>query len=81
MLNSQNTYMTINQVADYLSVSVATINRWRRGGGFPKARQFSAGCVRWRRADIFDWEESRATCFSMSFDSSAVECRALEDVS
>lgn len=63
-----NTYMTISQVAEHLSVSVATINRWRHNNDFPAARQFSPGCVRWRRRDILEWEESRATCFAIAFD-------------
>jgi predicted DNA-binding transcriptional regulator AlpA len=47
---------------------VATINRWRRDREFPSARQFSPGCVRWRRSDILEWEVSRATCFVSAFD-------------
>ena len=63
-----NTYMTINQVAEHLSVSVANINRWRRNRDFPAARQFSPGCVRWRRSDLVELEESRATCFVIALD-------------
>jgi len=37
-----NTYI---QAAEHLSVSVATVNRWRRNRDLSAARQFSPVCV------------------------------------
>jgi predicted DNA-binding transcriptional regulator AlpA len=61
-------YLSIAQVCERLGVSRAAINRWRKNGTFPPARQFSPGCVRWPLSAIIEWEVSRPTCFTFALD-------------
>lgn len=56
-------YMTVDQVAERLSVSTDSIWRWKRQGNFPMAIKLGAGATRWRLADVEAWEQSRQTCF------------------
>ncbi|RYH02422.1 AlpA family phage regulatory protein [Salipiger sp. IMCC34102] len=62
-------YLAVVQVADRLGVSVNSICRWKRRGGFPAAVELSANSTRWRLADIEACEASRTTCFAPSFGS------------
>jgi len=58
------TYITMKQLCARLGVSRASINRWRAGEDFPKPRQFSKACVRWRLSDVIEWEQSRPVGFA-----------------
>lgn len=42
---------TINEVSKMIKVSICTINRWTRGGDFPKPVKI-ARSTRWRKSDI-----------------------------
>lgn len=52
-------YVSINQIADRLSVTPVTIYRWIKQGRFPTGRLFSPGCRRWSVQEISDWEMAR----------------------
>jgi prophage regulatory protein len=54
---SANTYLSVNQVAERLGVSVDSIWRWTRDGDFPKPYRFG-GSTRWRLQDLLDYEDS-----------------------
>lgn len=43
------------EVAQLINVSIATLWRMRSSGKLPPTVTLSAGCVRWRRADIERW--------------------------
>ena len=51
--------LTINEVAELLGVPVATIYRWRHVGDGPPGYRIGRH-VRYRRADVETWIESRA---------------------
>ncbi len=57
-------YIGIKTVARILGVSVSTVHRLRKNTDFPKAREISERCVRWRRSQIEEWSESRTWCFA-----------------
>jgi predicted DNA-binding transcriptional regulator AlpA len=67
-MHTPETYLTIKQVCERLGVSRAAINRWRKAGTFPPARQFSPGCVRWPLSAIVEWEMSRPVCFAFALE-------------
>ena len=54
--------LTLNQVADYLSVDKATVLRWTRNPAakFPQPIQLTASTKRWRLTDINQWIETKA---------------------
>lgn len=55
-----NLYLTDKDLAARLGVSRTTPWRWAQRGTFPKPIVFSAGCTRWRLADVEKWEQERA---------------------
>ena len=55
----QTTFLTDKQVAERFGVSRGTPWRWIKEDGFPPPVKLSAGCTRWRLADIEAWEASR----------------------
>lgn len=57
-------FIDVKTVARMLGVSVATVHRLRKTTDFPKAREISERCVRWRRSQIEEWSESRTWCFA-----------------
>lgn len=63
-LDLQNTYLNVQQIADRLGVSVASIWRWKRTGSFPRAVKLGDRTTRWRLADIEAWESSRQHSFA-----------------
>jgi predicted DNA-binding transcriptional regulator AlpA len=52
--------------AELLGVSMATFNRMKAAGKLPRPIVLSAGCHRWRLAEVRDWIEA-----SCSFDADA----------
>jgi predicted DNA-binding transcriptional regulator AlpA len=52
-----NAYLSVNQVAERLGVSVDTIWRWSRGSDFPKPYRFG-GSTRWKLQELLDYEQS-----------------------
>jgi excisionase family DNA binding protein len=50
--------LTKADVAAHFGVSVRTIERWTRDRGFPCARPFAGGSVRYRLADCEAWLRS-----------------------
>ncbi len=63
-MTAEKTYLTVNEVAARLNVSVSSVWRWRRDGSFPRAVRVGAGSTRWRLADIEAWEAGLQTCFA-----------------
>ncbi|MTH77165.1 helix-turn-helix transcriptional regulator [Paracoccus aestuariivivens] len=61
---SQNLYLTVEQVARRLNVSTDSIYRWKRNGDFPTAVKIGPGCTRWRLSDIEAHENTFEACFS-----------------
>lgn len=49
-------YVTDTALAERFQVSRATIWRWAQTRRFPDPIKFSAGCTRWRLADVEEWE-------------------------
>lgn len=47
--------VSIKEVAELSGLSVPTLNRYEREGKMPKARRFSARCVRWPRPIVMQW--------------------------
>jgi prophage regulatory protein len=48
--------ISVEQVAERLGVSTATIWRWARGHtDFPRPIRLSPGCTRWQEADLETW--------------------------
>lgn len=45
----------VNLVGQLIGVSTATVWRMRSAGKLPPPVNLSAGCVRWRRADVERW--------------------------
>ena len=64
----QAIYLSVHQVAERLAVSADSIYRWRRKGGSPKAVKLGPGSVRWRLADVEQWEAARTMCFALQFE-------------
>ena len=61
MTENHVAYMSINQIAERLSITPVTIYRWIKQGRFPKGRLFSPGCRRWSVQEISDWEMASDT--------------------
>ena len=46
-------------VAEFLGLSVRTVQALRQRGGGPKYVRLSARCIRYRRADLKQWADER----------------------
>ena len=64
----QTIFLSVDQVAERLGVSTDSIYRWKRNGDFPKAVKLGPGSVRWRLADVEQWEAARTMCLVMKFE-------------
>lgn len=54
-------FLPVKAVAERYGISIETVWRWSRADqGFPKPISLSAGCTRWRLADLEAWEAARA---------------------
>jgi len=53
-------FLRVNDVADKLQVSRATVWAWSKAGKFPKPVKLGAGVTRWSEQDINDWIEIQA---------------------
>lgn len=62
MQSNEIKFLSVEQVAERLSVSPDTIYRWKRNGDFPKAIKLSAGTTRWKLEDVAEWENSLKSC-------------------
>ncbi|WP_417723386.1 helix-turn-helix transcriptional regulator [Salipiger sp.] len=58
------TYLNVQQVAERLGVSAASIWRWKRDGDFPRAVKLGGRTTRWKLADVEAWEASRQFTFA-----------------
>jgi len=47
------------EAAGFLAVDCRTLQKFRRDGGGPKFVRVSRSCVRYRIADLIDWQEAR----------------------
>ena len=65
---TQTIFLSVDQVAERLGVSTDSIYRWKRNGDFPKAVKLGPGSVRWRLADVEQWEAARTACLAMQFE-------------
>lgn len=52
------TYMTTEQLAEYLTVPVNTIYQWRHRGTGPRAARVGRH-LRWKRTDVDRWVEQQ----------------------
>lgn len=52
--------LTAREVADQLGVSTETVLRWTRRGDLPAFR-LPGGALRYRKADLAQWLDTRAT--------------------
>src|SRR5690242_6827642 len=55
---AMSTYMTTEQLAEYLTVPVNTIYQWRHRGTAPRAARLGRH-LRWKQADVDRWIEQR----------------------
>lgn len=56
-----DTYLSDTDLAARYGVSRNTVWRWsREKDDFPKPVKLSAGCTRWKLADVLRWETARA---------------------
>ena len=51
--------LTRQQLEKILGVRRSTIYKWMSNGTLPKPIKISPGCVRWRRAELVQWINSR----------------------
>ena len=47
------------EVCEYISVTRAVLNTWRREGTFPSPIRLGTKAIGWKRQDIDNWIESR----------------------
>jgi len=52
-------------------LDVNSVTRWRRNGGFPSPIKLTSGNLRWHKADLDAWLESRRVAEGGSHDSCA----------
>ena len=55
----QAIYVTDTALAERFQVSRATIWRWSQTRRFPDPIKLSAGCTRWRLAEVEEWESGQ----------------------
>ena len=55
----QANYVTDTALAERFQVSRTTIWRWAQARRFPDPIKLSAGCTRWRLADVEQWENEQ----------------------
>lgn len=54
------TYVSIKQLAARYEVHPCTIWRWMNNErAFPKPKQLSPGCTRWKLSDVVAWEKTK----------------------
>lgn len=53
-MQTLKTYLTIEEVADYLNISTGTLYQWRHRGFGPVAHKFG-GAVRYSQSDVDEW--------------------------
>ena len=58
-MDTTNTFITDSFLAERYSVHRVTIWRWVREGRFPSPIKLTAGCSRWRMADVEAHEAER----------------------
>lgn len=67
-MSTETIYLSVDEVAQRLSVSVSSIWRWKREGSFPLAVRVGRGVTRWRLSDVEAWEAQLTTCFAWKFE-------------
>ena len=55
----ENRMLSEKQVADYFSISVTTLRRYRKHGCGPKYHKLTGATVRYHRDDVVEWMNSR----------------------
>lgn len=58
-LSELATHATDLQLAARYGVNRSTVWRWTQHGKFPQPVKLSAGCTRWKLAEVEAWERSR----------------------
>ncbi len=56
---TENTYVSVTQLARRYSVDRSTIWRWVQRGTLPEPVQLSEQCVRWRNGEVEAFERER----------------------
>jgi predicted DNA-binding transcriptional regulator AlpA len=51
--------LTTQQAAKYLTLSPATLEKWRCTGGGPRFIRYSARCIRYAQNDLDSWLAQR----------------------
>tara|TARA_R100001369_G_scaffold43535_1_gene69659 strand:+ start:439 stop:666 length:228 start_codon:yes stop_codon:yes gene_type:complete len=73
-VNTENLYLSVDQVARRFGVSKDSIWRWKRNGEFPKPFKLG-GATRWRLSDLEEWESQLICGFVASLDVDALMVR------
>lgn len=53
----QHVYVNDKMLAERYGVTRKTIWKWVRENSFPKPRNFSPKCTRWRMSEVLMWEK------------------------
>lgn len=57
--DSDDSMLSKKQVADLLSISINTVDNYRKKPGFPKGHEFGPNTLRWKRNEILQWRDQR----------------------
>lgn len=66
--SSENTFLTVEQVAKRYGVSTDSIWRWKRNGDLPAPVRVGPNCTRWRLSDLIEHESQLTACFVFCAD-------------
>ncbi|OGI41832.1 MAG: hypothetical protein A2150_00515 [Candidatus Muproteobacteria bacterium RBG_16_64_11] len=47
------------QAAEFLGLSIKTLQKWRHTGSGPEFLRLSARCIRYRRRELIEWSTAR----------------------
>ena len=56
---SNDTYLSVKQLAVRFNTHRGTIWRWVQAGRFPAPVRLTPGCTRWKSSDVEAWEAER----------------------
>ncbi|MGO4909027.1 helix-turn-helix transcriptional regulator [Pseudorhodobacter sp. W20_MBD10_FR17] len=71
MAGIDDVFLRRTDVLRLLDVNPATLWRWRKAGGFPSPITLTSRNLRWRKADLDAWLESRRVVEGGGHDRSA----------
>ena len=61
-----------SEAGEFVGVGARAMQAWRQRGGGPRFIQISARCIRYRRADLRDWAETKVRANTAEYGEAAV---------